>query len=262
MRRTTLLLSTLLVTLAACSEPPKVSATVTDIWGRPVDGATVRLEGVTEQGTTDAAGLHVFTSSPGTHKVEAGKKGWIKAGAKVTIDENTKAPAEVRIELHKEPPRPGFYAVDHNKKDYTHLEASAIEVLGSEVGAYIGIVDEKDAELRGDKAVQFVFSSTAKATELSRLGLQLHRLEFIPKEQVTGVLGDQDVAVNMWVAKDPVEYDMVGLPSDDDYLIKVRGKLPKGTYAFHTEGVLTSKDKDALERTPKEMRVAYPFTVK
>lgn len=262
MRRSTLLMSTLLVALTACSEPPQVNATVTDIWGRPVDGATVRLEGVTEQGTTDAKGLHTFISSVGTHKVEAGKDGWIKAGSKVTIDEDAKEPIAVSIEMHKEPARPGFYAIDHNAKDYTHLQTSAIEVLGSEVGAYIGIVDEKDVELRGDKAVQFIFSSTAKATELSRLGLQLHRLEFIPKEQVTGVLGDQDVAVNMWVAKEAVEYDMVGLPSDDDYLIKTRGKLPKGTYAFHTEGVLTSKDKDALERTPKEMRVAYPFTVK
>ena len=69
-------------------------------------------------------------------------------------------------------------------------------------------------------------------------------------------------AEDLWVAKDVVEFDLKGLSSEDDYLITTREKLKPGIYAFHTEDVLTADDKDALDKMPKEMRVAYPFEVK
>lgn len=262
MRRISLLTSALLMSLAACSDPPQVTGTVTDIWGRPVDGATVRLEGVSEHATTDGAGAFVFDARVGELRVEAGKDGWIKAGAKVRVAEDVDEAPAVTIELHEEPASPGFFAVNHTKKEYSKLEALPIDVVGSEIGAYIGLKDDRDTVLRSDKAIRIVFSSTAKSTEVSRLGLKLHRLEFIEREKVTSVLGDQEVAVNLWVARDAVPFDLTSLPSEDDYLIAARGPLKPGTYAFHTEGVLTSKSKDALDKTPKELQVAYPFIVK
>jgi hypothetical protein len=262
MRRISLLTSALLLSLAACTDPPTVSGTVTDIWGRPVDGATVRLEGAPEHTTTDAAGAFTFEARVGDLRVEAGKDGWIKAGTKVKILEDAGEDPIVAIEMHREPAAPGFFAINHNKKEYSKLEALPIDVVGSEIGAYIGLKDDRDIILRADKAVKLVFSSTAKSTEVSRLGLKLHRLEFIEKETVTGVLGDQEVAVNLWVAKEAVPFDLESLPSEDDYLLSARAPLKPGTYAFHTEGVLASKSKDALDKTPKELQVAYPFIVK
>jgi hypothetical protein len=262
MRRSTLLTSLLLVTTVACSDPPTLAGTVTNVWGEKIEGATVRLEGDSEHHVSGADGAFSFEVKPGKRRVEAGKKGWIKSGTTINIDEDADSVPAVTIELHEEPARPGFYAVNHNKKEYSHLEARSIKVIGSEVGAYIGLTEDADIIMRKDHSVQFIFSSTARASELSRLGLKLNKLEFVPKEQVTGVLGDQDVAVNLWVAKDDVAYDLTGLPSEDDYLITVRGKMAPGAYAFHTEGVLTSTDINALEKTPKEMRVAYAFDVK
>jgi hypothetical protein len=262
MRRISLITSALLLSLTACTEPPKVSGTVTDIWGRPVEGATVRLEGAAEHTTTDGAGAFTFEASVGDLRVEAGKDGWIKAGTKVKVVEDADDPPAVAIEMHKEPAAPGFYAINHNKKEYSKLEALPIDVVGSEIGAYVGIKDDRDTILRADKAIKVVFSSTAKSTEVSRLGLKLHRLEFVENETVTGVLGDQEVAVNLWVAKEAVPFDLTSLPSEDDYLIAARGPLKPGTYAFHTEGVLSSTSKDALDKTPKELQVAYPFIVK
>jgi len=262
MLRTSLLTSALLLSLTACSDPPSVDGTVTDLWGRPIEGATVRLEGVSEQVTTDGAGAFHFETTVGEHRVEAGKEGWIKGGTKVSVAEASDATAPVTIELHQEPAAPGFYAINHNKKEYSELESLPIKVVGSEIGAYIGIEDDRDVILRKDKAIKVVFSSTAKATEVSRLGLKLHRLEFVENDTVTGVLGEQQVAVNLWVAKEAVPFDMTGLPSEDDYLIAARAPLEPGTYAFHTEGVLSSRSKDALDRTPEELQVAYPFIVK
>lgn len=262
MRRTSLLMSAALLSLTACTDPPKVTGTVTDIWGRPVEGATVRLEGVAEHATTDGAGAFSFDAAAGELRVEAGKDGWIKAGTKVKVAEDADEVAAAPIEMHQEPAAPGFFAVNHTKKEYSKLEAIPIDVVGSEIGAYIGIKDDKDTVLRADRAIKVVFSSTAKSTEVSRLGLKLHKLEFVENETVTGVLGDQEVAVNLWVAKEAVPFDMTSLPSEDDYLIAARTPLKPGTYAFHTEGVLASKSKDVLDKTPKELQVAYPFIVK
>lgn len=262
MHRTSLLMSALLLSLTACSDPPTVNGTVTDLWGRPIDGATVRLEGVTDLATTDGGGAFRFESTAGQHRVEAGKDGWIKGGTKVTVSESGEETPAVSIELYEEPAAPGFYAINHNKKEYSPLEALPIKVVGSEIGAYIGIEDDRDVVLRKDKAIKVIFSSTAKVTEVSRLGLKLHRLEFVESDTVTSVLGDQEVAVNLWVAKEAVPFDMTGLPSEDDYMIAARAPLEPGTYAFHTEGVLSSKSKDALDQTPEELQVAYPFIVK
>ena len=261
MRRATVLTSLLLVTSVACSDPPTLAGTVTNVWGQKIEGATIRLEGNPDHITSGADGAFSFEVKPGQRRVEAGKKGWIKSGTTINVGEDAETVPSVTIELHEEPARPGFYAINHNKKEYSHLEASPIKVVGSEVGAYIGVSKDSDVIMRKDHSVQFIFSSTARASEISRMGLKLNRLEFVPTKEVTGVLGDQDVAVNLWVAKDDVAYDIAGLPSEDDYLITIRGKAEPGNYAFHTGGVLTSTDLNAMENIPKEMRVAYTFEV-
>ena len=45
MRRATVLTSLLLVTSVACSDPPTLAGTVTNVWGQKIEGATIRLEG-------------------------------------------------------------------------------------------------------------------------------------------------------------------------------------------------------------------------
>ena len=87
-------------------------------------------------------------------------------------------------------------------------------------------------------------------------------MEFVKEKAVPGVTGATPVKVNLYVAKDTVKFDLKSLPTEDTYLITPREKLGPGTYAFDTEGMLTTKDVDALDKTPTEMRVAYPFEVK
>ena len=54
----------------------------------------------------------------------------------------------------------------------------------------------------------------------------------------------------------------MGLASRDDFLIKLREKLPRGVYAFHTQDVLTDHSYEALDKLPKELRMAYVFELR
>lgn len=256
--------------LVACSSPPELHGTVNDIWGQPLAGAQVHIEGVTETATSDAAGAFVFKTVPeGQRRIMAGKPGYIKDVNDILVppgvkEENMPKPT---LSLYVEPERPGFYLVGKERQGasgYHHLEAVNIETVGTELGGLSGLPREGSALATGGQQVRFVFSSTLRSSQLSQMNLQLHRLEFVPKDTMTGVLGDTDVKVNLWVAKELIEFDLTGLPSDDDddYLIVSRDKLKPGIYAFDTEDVLIARDKDALDKTPKEMRVAYPFEVK
>jgi hypothetical protein len=267
-RRIVSLLVPAFVSLVACSDPPKLTGTVNDIWGQPIGGAAVQLEGVMEGVKTDGAGKFVFENVPtGKRRVMAAMDGYIKTVSNVVVpaaatEENMPSP---ELSLYVEPDGPGFYLVGPRRlapKAYHHLEAVSIETIGTELGGMSGLPREGDATAKGGKLVEFVFTSTLRSSQLSQMNLQLHKLEFIEEQEVAGVLGATAVKVNLWVAKDRVEFDLTGMASDDEYLIKSRDKLKPGIYAFHTEEVLTTKDKDALDKTPKEMRVAYPFEVK
>jgi len=248
--------------LTACGEPPVLEGVVTDAWGKPVEAATVQLEGVVDQTTTDANGVFHFPRPEGTQRLMAGKDGYIKNTATVTIptDEDEPQPRP-EIALYPEPERPGFYAVGRQPPLH-HLEAKRIKTVGTEIRARTGLPDIGSQTLQSAENLRFVFSSTLRSSDLSRLDLQLHKLEFIDHDPVPGVLGEEEIKVNLWVATETQKFDIKGLPSKDDYLITIRGKLEPGAYAFHTEGLLTSNEVDVLAKTPKEMQVAYPFEIK
>lgn len=259
--RTSFLALGLASVLAACGEPPMLEGVVTDAWGKPIEAATVQLEGVVKQTTTDAKGIFHFIRPEGTLRLMAGKDGFIKNTASVTIPtSDDEAQPRPEIALYPEPERPGFYAVDR-KPPLRHLEARRIKTVGTELRARTGLPDIGQDTIKSADGLRFVFSSTLRSSDLSRLDLQLHKLEFVGHENVAGVLGEEDVKVNLWVATDTEKFDIKGLPSRNDYLITIRGTLPPGAYAFHTEGLLVSTEVDALEKTPQEMQVAYPFEI-
>lgn len=252
-------LPTLLLLATGCSDPVIVDGSVTDVWGTPIQGATVQLEGIVEPVTSDNDGLFKFElkgEAREAYRVQAGKEGYIPGMVKVAGGEDDVEDAAV--ELYPEPKQPGFYAV--GKKAFEHLSAKEIRTVGSDVSAVTGLPDEGEVHVFAHGPVEFIFSSTLKASELARLNLQLHKLEFVEATEVPGVLGDAEVRVNLWKAGEVVEFDLQGMPRDNTYLITTRDKLPKGVYAFSTQGVLASADPAALDKLPKEMRVAYPFS--
>lgn len=245
-----------------CGEPPQLVGTVVDIWGRPISGATVIMEGVVEQQTTDEAGGFKFVAPQAPVRMMAGKGGFIKDLQQVAPPgEDQEEPTTVSFRLYPDPGEVGFYAIGNER--YRKLPAFEALTRGTEVRAVTGLHDVGDVALTPDRAPNFVFSSTLRLERLAQLNLQLSRLEFTQEASLPGVLGETTTDLNLWTATGAeVPYDLVVLPSRDDFLIKLREPLPPGAYAFHTQGALTNHSYDGLDKLPKELRLAYTFEIK
>jgi hypothetical protein len=246
--------------LSGCDDPVVHKGQVTDRWGKPLAAVTIAIEGESKQITSDDGGVFAVPASANVMRIRAGKGGYINQSVTVPAHRGDDDPSAVAIKLYPDPERPGFYAV--KATTYAQVDSRIVKTLGTDLRAVNGMPDIGDVRLRGAKPLEFVFSTEARRSELKQLDLQLHRLKFLEHEAVPGVLGNTDVTINLWVADTVESFDLTGLETDDDYVIMTRVKLKPGMYAFHTQGTLTSKDPTALDKLPKEMRVAYPFEVR
>ena len=246
----------------ACGEPPQLSGQVLDIWGKPIEGATVAVEGIFEQAHTDVGGAFKMVAPLVQARVMAGKDGYIPEALQApTLNEDQDDPEPLAFHLYPEPEHPGFYAV--GREAYQELEGVRARTMGTEVRAFTGVPDIGESTVSQDQVLTFVFTTTLRRERLAQLDLKLHRLEFIDESRLPGVLGDTNASVELWTAVgEPLPYDLVGLASRDDFLIKLREKLPRGVYAFHTQDVLTDHSYEALDKLPKELRMAYVFELR
>ena len=154
--------------LGACSEPPQITGKVTDVWGKPLEGATVQVEGMTEHLTTGADGTFSFPApEEGTRRLIAGKDGYLKNVGAISIstDKDAALPSPT-IELYPEPPQPGFYAV--GAKELQHLEAVPIKTVGTELDATTGIETPGEVQLAASADQRFIFRSTAWSSSRRR----------------------------------------------------------------------------------------------
>jgi hypothetical protein len=256
-----LLLASTLLGAVGCGSPPELSGTVKDIWGKPIEGATVQIEGVTQQQKSDKSGRFTVEVTPGAHRVMAGKEGFIKSIVAVTVpEEEGETPLTTELALYPEPADHGFYAVGH--AGYEPIEAEILQTVGTSIRAYTGLAGVGKSVAPSKEALRFVFSSGMRSSEIKRLDLQLHRITFVDVTKVPGVLGEEEVKVNLWVGAETIPFTIEALPSRDDFLIATKEPLTAGFYAFNTQGLITSADVAALTTVPKEMQEAWPFEVK
>jgi len=251
------------VGVIGCSTEPTMTGKVTDVWDKPIAGAKVTIEGVSDQPQTEADGTFTLPVLEGKKRIKAGAEGYVHVQETFVFpqgENSTVAMPDVKLTLYQAPEKPGLYLVKDS--DYAELQGSTIDTMGTELHAYTGIENPGQVKV-GQKARQrLVYRVALEPSEIARMGLELHRLDFVQDTTVAGAMGEANVKVNRFVAKEEIEFDLKQLASDDCYLIVTRGKLDPGYYAFHTEGLLTSSDVDALDKTPEELRKAYPFQVK
>ena len=251
----------LVALLSACSDPPTMAGTVKDPWGHAVAGATVQLEDVVEQATTDPNGAFSFPRVTGKRRIQVGKEGYIRTMETWGLpDELESELTSIDLRVFPDPPSSGFFLI--NDTAYSELVAHPVDVAGTEIKAYTGIKAGGETKIRSKDRLRFIFNSPRSSAELAHLDLQIHKLEFIEDVPVSSVLGEEQVKINRFIAKgEPVPFELKELDSGDDYLLTTRAALEPGYYAFHTEGQLTTSRSDGLDKLPEELRKAWPLQV-
>ncbi len=248
----------MLLLLLACSDTRTLSGKVLDIWGKPIEGATVVVEGVLERNYTAENGLFSIEVEQPAARVMVGKDGYIKDILEPTAKDEEEDYDPLAFELYPEPEKPGFFGVGREK--YVELGAQRIQLIGTDLQHFAGVQDIPEEHLPKGK-VEFVFTTKLRPSEIAQMNLHLSKLEFIDKTRIKGVFGAQDATVQLWSAGEDVAFDLEQLASREDYLIRARDDLPAGIYAFHAHDVLHEEDERVLRSLPREQQVAFPFEV-
>ena len=150
--------------LTGCSDPPEVQGVVKDIWDKPIDGATVLMEG-TEPVTTNERGEFSFVASDSVMSFNAGKDGYISNSAELTPPGEDAEMPSVDFALYPKPESDGFHLIA--RSEYRHLEAARVSEIGTELRSYTGIADVGQVSITSDEKLKFIFQSTLRPSQLS-----------------------------------------------------------------------------------------------
>ncbi len=244
--------------ILACGTPPMLDGKVVDIWGNPVEGATVMMVGQTERPLTDAEGHYHLTPVDGRQQIKAGREGYIQDSTEVEIV-GGKPPPGPTFQLYPKPSEYGFYVVGPGA--YSKLEAVQVVSKGNVLRSHRGLEDIGEAYQEGTR-LRVLFHTELKLDEIMRLGLELHRLHYLPEAELTGPIASQKVDVNLWVSAEEIPVDVKPLRSRTDYLLASSAELAPGYYAFQTQELLDPRDTQRFNQIPEELRVVFPFEVR
>lgn len=244
--------------LAACSAPPTLDGKVVDIWGEPIEGATVMMIGQTERPLTDAEGRYALPRVEGKHLVKAGREGYIQDHEEVEVSASGTAPGPL-FQLFPKPKEAGYYLVSTG--DYVPLEPQLVVSVGNELRAHRGLKSVGEARTDNPR-LRVILHSELKLDEILRLGLELHKLEFVRDTELQGPLSKQKVTVNLYSSEREVQIDITPLRSPTDYLITAKDPVEPGYYAFQTQDLLDGLDGARFNQIPEDLRAVHPFEVR
>jgi hypothetical protein len=245
--------------LAACNSTEMVEGKVVDIWGNPIEGATVMVVGGDERPLTDREGRYRLARIEGTHVVKAGRKGYIQDHHDLVVTPGQPAEGPL-FELYPKPEERGIFAVGAGQ--YVPLSPVKVHATGSVIQTLRGV------EAIGDGRVEtanprFVYHTDLREDEILRLGLELRRLVWTREADVTGPMGPTRVSVNLWIDGGAVPMEITPLRSKTDYLLTVGEPLVEGeAYAFQMQDLLTPGAEEQFERIHEDLRVVYPFEMR
>lgn len=245
-----------LLWLPGCGEEPRLEGLVVDVWGNPVEGATVVMEGQSERPLTDKNGKFSFPVVPGSHKVKAGREGYIQEHQTIEVVDGAPELPKPIFQLYRKPEEAGFYLVGTD--DYLRLEPQPLAQVGGELESIRGVKAIGAVEADGP-AVRILFHTPLKLDQVMRLGLELHQLEYVHETEMAGPLAMTKVPVNLWRSAKEIEFDLEPMRSRTDYLITA-SEMEPGGYAFVTQGMLDlTGDVESFQQIPDPLRVAYPL---
>lgn len=246
--------------VAACTGEPTLQGLVVDVWGNPVEGATVVVDGLAERPLTDSAGLfEVPLPPPGHIRLKAGREGYVQEHLEFDIPEDPSQLHRPVIELFPKPQEPGFYVVGIS--EYERLDAVGVQQVSNPVETVRGVGATGPAAAVGPK-LRVLFHTPLKMDQVMRLNVQLHELALRGRMEMAGPMGMTEVDINLYASARRVPIDIRPLRSRNDYLIVGKVDLEPGLYAFDTQGLLTATHAEAFNQVPEPLRVSYPFELR
>jgi len=251
-------MSALILMLFACSTPPAVEGKVVDIWGHPVEGATVMMVGQGEKPLTDGEGRYRLPRVEGTHELKAGRKGYIQAHA--TLDVQGEAtPSGPVFELYPKPEEPGFYAITSGQ--YIHLQPETVHSVGNDLRTFRGLKSKGEASVDTEE-LEVIFHTELTYDEILRLGLSLRKLEYLPAGKVPGPLKPTKVKVGLYTDAGEVPLSIEPMKSRTDYMLTPKEPVERGVYAFQTQHLLDEHDPERFDQLPEELRQVFPVELR
>lgn len=250
----------LLLMLFACSDAPEMRGRVVDVWGNPIEGATVMLPGAGERPLTDANGVYAMKPVAGAHEMRAGKEGYIHEAVKVELtDDEKRGPV---FKLYRKPEKIGFHAVTLG--DYFEVPPSTVRVIGHQVDAIYGIEAPPERVYSEGDALRFIYKIDLELHQLMRLGLEIRKMKWVDEVRMVSVTGGQEtpVPINLFVDDGPVKFELVQLKSKGFYLLQTTEPLQPGLYVIQAQNLLNPRDAEAWNRIPEELRQVHPIRLR
>jgi hypothetical protein len=255
------LLAAVALTAAACTcgEPPKLTGDVVDPWGNPVAGLQVTRVGTEQRAATNAQGQFALPLTAGSIELEAAGDGYLPGRTQLQVAEVAED-VSTKVRVIPEPDAEGYHLV--GPTSYLTIAPQPVVRKGNDLQIFHGIQSSGEVEISGEQ-FRVVFHTELKLDEVARLGIELHRLSFVPQMEVSTVEGVQKVDVNLWTTAGTVPFERESLPGGkaDNYIFRVDG-LEAGTYAFVSMGLLDAMEQEAFDKVPQKVRRIHPFTVK
>lgn len=252
------MVSPLLLVLLGCPEPPAIEGQVVDIWGDPIEGATVMVVGGSERPLTDQHGKYKLARAEGSFVVKAGRKGYIQEQAELVVAAG-ETPSGPVFQLYPKPEKAGFYAI--RPKQYVALDQKLVHSVGNTLKSFRGIQSLGEAEVDVNDP-KILFHTELRTDEILRLGLELHRLEYVDSAELQGPMGRTNASVQLYVDAGEVPIDIVPLRSRTDYLVVPKEPLQPGGYAFQTQDLLSPSETDRFAEIPEELRIVFALSVR
>jgi hypothetical protein len=264
------LIPTLLILLsqAGCSGDSTVKATVRDVWGHIISGATLRIGN--DQVITGADGRVEIPSWSGERTIHVGREGYIPTSLShtVPVGEDVVIPA-LDVSLYRKPEVGEIYLIGHN--DYERMDSRAVErkVLSKAVGTeLLGIrmpPTERVPKVPQKRDVELVWSAAHDHSVVEQQKPRVKRLDWVEEIECTGTLGLEqcEVALHVPQGESPLgQLELLGSERDQYFhVFRVPGPLASGNYALYFEEVLDLSGTDYTDLN-ETLRKVYPFIVR
>jgi len=247
--------SILAIFLCACGGGNTLRGQVVDIWGNPIEGATVKIAGQSERPMTDGNGWFNLPNINGTHTVKAGREGYIEDELSLDIAADKPSPV---IRLYPRPEKAGFWVV--GSAGYVPLEPQSVKALGNEIKTLYGIKTLGEASIDGSE-IQVIYHTDLRLDQVMTLEPAIHKLGFKRDAKLHGAL-TTDVRVNLWVSEEPLKTSLTPMKSRTDYLLKAEKGLQPGGYALTTNNLLNPPSDEAFDKIAKPLRIIFPMELR